>query len=307
MFNSSLTNSLPKPMRWLTMWVNLFCTSAIDSPCFLLNSSYSWIKPCFLAILTSMVPSYKRERLEKREEHKIFILVHSNLSYIQFVKATWAWLCTISKDLQSIHPYTFKIFKNTTKDSWITQETHQHNKNPLADLENHQAHTQSLRKIKLQCSTTQPTTNHFLQASNQAKSSKNWSKINLQLLQIVWSWRREFPQVFRTNFALKNDQQTFLSKITTFIVKLLRNSTGWFPNQSVDFTWLSKISRLKNKSIDWICCSLTHVIHQLRTSSHAISLKCEHKTYEPTRSYPYTRVTRYEPPRSDRHMFTTIH
>jgi len=37
--------------------------------------------------------------LEKRGYHEIFILVHSNLSYIQFVKATWAWLCTISKDL----------------------------------------------------------------------------------------------------------------------------------------------------------------------------------------------------------------
>jgi len=43
-------------------------------------------------------------------------------------------------------------------------------------------------------STTQPTTNHFLQALNQAKSFKNWSKINLQLLQVVWSWRREFPR-----------------------------------------------------------------------------------------------------------------
>jgi len=47
--------------------------------------------------------------------HKIFILVHSNLSYIQFVKASRAWLCTISKDLQSLHPFTFKICKNTHK------------------------------------------------------------------------------------------------------------------------------------------------------------------------------------------------
>jgi len=30
----------------------------------------------------------KRERLEKRGDHEIFILVHSNLSYIQFVKTT---------------------------------------------------------------------------------------------------------------------------------------------------------------------------------------------------------------------------
>jgi len=50
-----------------------------------------------------------------REERtpQIFILVHSNLSYIQFVKATLAWLCTISKVLQSIHPYTSKICKTT--------------------------------------------------------------------------------------------------------------------------------------------------------------------------------------------------
>jgi len=80
----------------------------------------------------------------KKQERKVteertprnFLLVHSNLSYIQID------LCTISKDLQSIHPYIFKKCKNTTKDSWITQESHQHNKNPLADLENHQAHTQ---------------------------------------------------------------------------------------------------------------------------------------------------------------------
>jgi len=85
-----------------------------------------------------------------REERtpQIFILVYSNLSYIWFVKATLAWLCTISKVLQSIHPFTSKICKNTTKEFWITQESHQHSKNPLADLENHQAHTQILRKIK---------------------------------------------------------------------------------------------------------------------------------------------------------------
>jgi len=43
---------------------------------------------------------------------------------------------------------------------------------------------------------------------------------------------------FLNNFVLKHDQLTSLSKITVFIVKPLRNSTGWFPNQSVDFTWL---------------------------------------------------------------------
>jgi len=37
------------------------------------------------------------------------------------------------KYLQSLHPYTFKICKNTQK----TLESHQHNKTPLADLKNH--------------------------------------------------------------------------------------------------------------------------------------------------------------------------
>ena len=96
-----------------------------------------WLKHKFLKLKMKM-----QERKVKEERTPwIFILVHSNLSYIQFVKETWAWLCTISKVLQRIHPYTSKIWKNTTKDSWITQESHQHNKNPLADLENQQAHT----------------------------------------------------------------------------------------------------------------------------------------------------------------------
>jgi len=92
----------------------------------------------------------QKRRVKEKMRSQDFILVHSNLSEIQFVKATWAWLCTISKDLQSIHPYNFKISKNHKQDSWITQESHRHSKNPLADLENHQAHTQSLRKIKPQ-------------------------------------------------------------------------------------------------------------------------------------------------------------
>jgi len=45
--------------------------------------------------------------------------------------------CEATLGLQSIHSYTFKLCKNHTKDSWIRQESHQHSKNPLADLENH--------------------------------------------------------------------------------------------------------------------------------------------------------------------------
>ena len=43
---------------------------------------------------------------------------------------------------------------------------------------------------------------------------------------------------FHNNFILKNDENYSLSKITTLIVKLLRNSSGLFLNQSVNFTWL---------------------------------------------------------------------
>jgi len=57
MFSSSLSNSFPKPIRWLTIFVNLFCTSATDSLCCILNNSYSWIKACFLALFTLFLPT----------------------------------------------------------------------------------------------------------------------------------------------------------------------------------------------------------------------------------------------------------
>ena len=66
-----------------------------------------------------------------REERtpRIFILVHSNLSYIQFVKATLAWLCTISKVLQSI--------LTLPKYAKIPQKT----------LESHKNHTSTARTL----------------------------------------------------------------------------------------------------------------------------------------------------------------
>jgi len=45
----------------------------------------------------------------------------------------------------------------------------------------------------------------------------------------------------------------------------------------------------------------------LRTSPLAASLKCEHGTYEPPRSYPHMRVSRYEHLRSYHHVFITSH
>ena len=58
-------------------------------------------------------------------------------------------------------------------------------------------------RSNLSGNTVQPTTNHFLQASNQAQSSNNWSKINLQVLQTVWSRKREFSQVSKTKSRSK--------------------------------------------------------------------------------------------------------
>ena len=153
-------------------------------------------------VLETLKWKCKRERLEKREDHEIFILVHLTLSYIQFVKTTWAWLCTISKDLQSIHPYTFKICKNTTKDSWITQESHQHSRTLLQTWKTTRHTHKAWERSNLSGNTTQPTINHFLQASNQAKSSKNWSKINLQLLQNYMITKERVSTRLLNKFAL---------------------------------------------------------------------------------------------------------
>jgi len=43
--------------------------------------------------------------------------------------------------------------------------------------------------------------------------------------------------------------------------------------------------------MDLPACSPTHVVQQLRTSTLVATLKCEHGTYEPPRSYPHTRAS----------------
>ena len=58
-------------MRWFTMWLNLLCTSAMVSTLSILNISYSWIRACFLALFTSVVPP----------------CVTSRISYISFAEA----------------------------------------------------------------------------------------------------------------------------------------------------------------------------------------------------------------------------
>ena len=99
MFSSSLSKVFPRLIRWLMMWVNLFCTSAIDSPLSILNISYSWIRVCFLALFTSLVPSwvtYKVSHNSLADEHWeilkhssefkadviMFLAIQSNLAFL---------------------------------------------------------------------------------------------------------------------------------------------------------------------------------------------------------------------------------
>ena len=113
---------------------------------------------------------------------------------------------------------TLHYFKRFTKYPPLHFQNMQ--KTQQKTLESHKNHTSTARTLlqtwkttkhthkawersNLSGSTTLPTTNHFLQASNQAKSFKNWSKINLQQLQHLWSRRREFPQVSRSKSCSK--------------------------------------------------------------------------------------------------------
>jgi len=78
----------------------------------------------------------------------------------------------------------FALFQKIYKVSTLTLSKYA--KTPQKTLESHKNHThKAWERSNLSGCTTQPTTNHFLQASNQAKSSKNWYKINLQLLETV--------------------------------------------------------------------------------------------------------------------------
>jgi len=63
MFSSSLSKFFPRLIKWFTMWENCFCTSEIVSPFYILNNSYSWMRACFLALFTSLVPSCVTSRM----------------------------------------------------------------------------------------------------------------------------------------------------------------------------------------------------------------------------------------------------
>ena len=72
MFSFSLSKFFARLIKWFTMWENRFCTSHIVSPFCILNSSYSWMRACFLALLTSFVPSCVTSRMP----HISFTEVH---------------------------------------------------------------------------------------------------------------------------------------------------------------------------------------------------------------------------------------
>ena len=99
MFSYSLSKVFPRLIRWLMMWMNLFCTSAIDSPLSTLNISYSCIRVCFLALFTSFIPSWVTSKVshisladehcdslknssEFKEEVMIFLAIQSNLAFL---------------------------------------------------------------------------------------------------------------------------------------------------------------------------------------------------------------------------------
>jgi len=88
--------------------------------------------------------------------------------------------------------------------------------------------------------------------------------------------------------SIGNFQKAFFNNFTIFITLkenkiILHRARSW--------SCLYEPPRLLSKSTDLPARSRTHVIQQLRTSSLAAVLKCEHRTYEPNRSYTHTRAS----------------
>ena len=105
-FSSSFSKVFSRLMRWLMMWVNIFWTSTIISPLSILNISYSWIRVCFLALFTSLVPSWVTskvshisfadlhwETLKNSSEFKaeviMFLAMQSNLAFLLLESVYW--------------------------------------------------------------------------------------------------------------------------------------------------------------------------------------------------------------------------
>jgi len=123
MFSSSLSKCLPSLIRWLTMWVNRFCTSIIVSPFYIQNNSYSWIKACFLALFTSVVPSWVTssishisyvelhcDTLKNSSRFKTKIIIFLTMqTYCTFLFST---SISLSKDFSTFTPFTTAIGTN---------------------------------------------------------------------------------------------------------------------------------------------------------------------------------------------------
>ena len=207
-------------------------------------------------VLETLKWKCKRKVREERTPRD-FILVHSNLSYIQFVKATLAWLCTISKVLQSIHPYTSKICKNTTKDSWITWITPAQQEPSCRPGKPPGIHT------KLEKDQTLVVAQPFLPQTTFSKLQTKPKTPRIDPRSIFNSCNtydhegESFHKFPKPNRALKwstdlsFENHSFYSQTITKFNRLIFKSIGWFHLTSLD---LSEINRLKTKSIDWICC-----------------------------------------------------
>ena len=102
-----------------------------------------------------------------------------------------------------------------------------------------------------------------------------------------------------------NENKKSTLRYTRYILKLVLG-IPMLPRTCLFVVQLYEPPRSQSNSTDLPARSLTHVIHQLRTSSLATSLKFEHGTYEPPRSYPHTRISGYEPPRSYHHVFILV-
>ena len=107
----------------------------------------------------------------------------------------------------------FAIFQKIYKVSTLTLSKYA--KTTQKTLESYKNHNSTIRTLlqawkttrnkhkawarsNLNGSTVQPTTNHFLQASNTSQRLQELIQLNLQQLQSKWSRKKEFPQVSRT-------------------------------------------------------------------------------------------------------------
>jgi len=111
-FSSSLSKYLPTPIKWLTILVNRSCISTTIYPCCIQNNSYSWIKACFLALLTSLVPSWVTSSIS----HISFSEEHCDTLKNSSRFKTYVIICLA---MHSYWTFFFSISISSSKDFWI--------------------------------------------------------------------------------------------------------------------------------------------------------------------------------------------